>query len=268
MQHGIDLVVCSYKTPADLDGFLESLRDNKPSIPWTLTIFNVCPEPEDTRVAMWWRDRMPAATWVLSSAENIGYAGACNRGAYGSYSHIGLFNADVRITEGSLDALVAYLDADSSRAIAGPRQLDERGRFTAAGIFGPREAPKHRGWQEPDSGKYQDNRDDCPTVSGAAFIVKRTVWDELTNCPVFRRASELEGLGEPQGALLKTQHFYEETFCCYHAIEHGYKCCFLGEVTMIHKWHQASPQGSLSTITKESQRRFRTVCDHMGIPHD
>lgn len=268
MQHGINLVVVSYKTTADLDGFLLSLRDNQPSIPWTLTIFNVCPEQADTDIAMWWRDRMPSPTFVLASVENIGYSGACNRGAYGSYDHVGLFNADVRITEGSIDALVSYLDADDTRAVAGPRQLDERGRFTAAGIFGDREHPIHRGWQENAGGKYQDNRDDCPTVSGAAFVVKRAAWDELTNCPEFSRASVACQLGEPQGALLNTQHFYEETFCCYHAIQHGYKCCFLGEVTMVHKWHQASPQGSLSTITKESQRRFRAVCAIMGIPHD
>lgn len=257
----IDLVVVNYRTPFDLERCILSLGDNPPSSSEaTLTIVNVCPTDEDRLIA-----NRSFNTEVISVDDNIGYARACNLGAkHGVNPYVGLFNADVEFTPGVVDECVAELNGRTG--IVGPRQTNRAGQLTAAGIIGTRERPKHRFWMQDDKGQANDTLV-CPTVSGSAFFVRRDVWTELTECEAFQNAVAAEiGMAYPEGAFLTTKHFYEETFCCYHAAEHGYDSMYLGSSHMIHDLHGAgSPDPG---VTGESRAQFRAVCDRLSIPHD
>jgi hypothetical protein len=174
-----------------------------------LTIYNVAPTEADAVVAKAAQEQ-DGTIRVISSEENTGYARACNFAASFGCDHdvLGLFNADIILTPDSVDECVTALLSQPDWAVLGPRQVDSKGRITHAGIVGTQAAPRHRGWHRADRGQFTDVLDDVPTVSGAAYFIKRHVWDELTSCPIYRRSAP-----EALGAFLPTKHFHEETFC-------------------------------------------------------
>lgn len=266
MDAGIDVVVVSYRTPQDLSQFLHSFDQFRPSVAHTLTVVNVSPRRLDVDVVRRFQaHRHDGEVHYLAFADNVGYARACNAaGSRGGRQVLALFNADVVLTEGALDVCYGALMAQPEWAILGPRQVDERSRLTHAGIFGTLNKPEHRGWHHRDNGAYADVRDDAVTVSGSAFFVKRSVWDELTSCEVYRDIAP-----DAAGAFLPTQHYFDETWCAYHAQAHGYRCVYFGPVSIVHKWHRASPMGGWAEQQWDaSQAYFRRACDHHSIRHN
>jgi GT2 family glycosyltransferase len=255
----LDIVVVNYHTPEDLKLFLDSVDRFPPACPSTLTVIDVAAEAEVTTFD--WAGGVGTVHGIIG---NIGYARACNYGATrGSGDVIALFNADIEVTAGALDACHDALQAEASWGILGPRQIDNRRRLRHAGIFGTHAKPVHRGWQELDRGQYTDVRD-AVTVSGSAYFVKRQVWNELTNCPQYRDIAP-----SALGAFLPTQHYYEETWCSYHAWAHDYRVIYFGPVTIFHQWHRASPVGGWAERQMPNSRDyFRSACDLHGIPRD
>lgn len=254
----LDLVVVNYHTPGDLAAFLASLDRHPPTVAATLTVVDVeTPEAPDEF------DWAGGTARRLTAADNIGYARACNRAAAGGTGDVlAFFNADVEVTAGALDFCHAALVADDWAAL-GPCQVDTRNRIRHAGIFGTNSAPVHRGWNEIHRNQYCDVRD-AVTISGSAYFIKRSVWTELTNCPLYRDIAP-----DAVGAFLPTPHYYEETFCSYHAREHGHRVVYYGPVTMIHKWHQASTVGGWAeTQMPISRELFRKACAHHNIVCD
>ncbi len=253
----LDLAVVNYHTPGDLRAFLASLDRYPPTVDATLTIVDV--ETDQTQ---------PTVDWARGSArrftanDNIGYARACNLAAEdGASDVLALFNADVEITPGSLDACHDALVAHDDWGALGPCQVDHHNRIRHAGIFGTNTAPVHRGWHDVNRGQYTDVLE-AVTVSGSAYFVKRQVWDELTECPLYRGVAP-----EATGAFLPTPHYYEETYCSLHCRQHGYKVMYFGAATMIHKWHQASRVGGWAEQQMPlSKQIFRRACWYHGIP--
>lgn len=255
----LDIIVVNYHTPNDLRRFLASLDRHPPSCEASLTVVDV--DVDATTTSIPW----PGGTGAhLGVVGNIGYARSCNFGASRrSHNVIALFNADVELTAGALDACHNALIENDDWAILGPRQVDQRKRIRHAGIFGTHTKPAHRGWQETDRGQYTDIQD-AVTVSGSAYFIKRSVWNELTECPLYRAIAP-----DAQGAFLPTAHYYEETWCSYHAWAHGHRVIYFGSTTIIHKWHQASPVGGWAERQLPLSREyFRSACDLHAIPRD
>lgn len=277
---GIDLVVVNYRTPDDLRLFLKSVLDGLPfdGVLSTVTVVQVAPTEDDILMAEDMITRLnqaqPGLAWQASFSWNIGYASACNAGAaLGSSGVVALFNADTILAEDTLQRCYDFLAGHPSVGICGPRQVDEAGRITHAGIFGTNEQPRLRGWKQQGN-DFQDERLDAVSVSGSAYFVKRIVWEQLTSCPVYQQFLEDRRFDdsmahEREGAFLPTQHYYEETWASYHARAHGWKIGYVGSATMIHKWHKASPVGGhADRAMPESRLLFRDACDHHGIGHD
>lgn len=254
-------VVVNYRTPDDLSAFLRSFADQPPAGTWELTVVNVSPSSADRQVATEWAERMTLR--IVDHDTNVGYARACNYAALDTKGDtIAFFNADVRLTPGALETCHQALLAHDDWGVLGPRQIDDNGRFTHAGIFGTNTAPAHRAWQNRDQGQYRDIQE-AVTVSGAAYFIKRTVWEELTDCPTY------QALHPGAGAFLPTQHYYEETWVSYHARAHGWKVMYFGEATVIHRWHKASPVGGHADQQMAPSRTlFRKACDAHAIEHD
>lgn len=260
----LDVVVVDYRTPWDLNAFLGSYAAYPPA-DGKLWVVLVSPDggPLEADLAL-------SANWatvldfeVITFADNVGYAKACNTAAQrGSGDVIAFFNADVVLTEGALDECASALRLFPEWGILGPRQVDAANRITAGGVFGPPHKPFQRAWLATDEGQCSDVRPDALTVSGAAFFIKRELWGRLTDCEVYRSF-----VPDAEGAFLPTQHYYEETWCAYHARAHGAQCVFYGPTKIVHKWHQSSEQGGVADQQMPKARDlYRRACAHHGIP--
>lgn len=261
---GLDIVVVNYRTPDDLESWVNSFLKHEPTYPYDLWIANVEPRDWDQRHGRFMHDLVPHATYV-EFPTNVGYATAVNRCLEeGSRSVVLAMNADTRITPGVLDECYEKLLSRPDWGVLGPRSTDELLRITHAGIFGTHEQPQLRGWLQKDRGQFSELRDDAVSVSGSAYFCKRHVWQELTDCPIYQSVAE-----GAEGAFLPTTHYYEETACSYHAVAHGYKVVYDGEDHLVHIWHRASPVGGWAEQQMGASREFfRVFCDAHGIPHD
>lgn len=264
---GLSIVVVNYRTPSDLAEFLASLDAYPPTGAWEAVVVNVGPMGADTEVAERWASG-PARS-ALALAENTGYAVAANWGATQAttFDTLAVFNADVLVRPGCLDALRTALWSRPNWAVLGPRQVDQLGRITAAGIFGTDEAPAHRGWQELDRGQFSDVRDDAIYVAGSAFFIRRALWDALTECPLYQAAAP-----GAEGALLDTCFLmYEESYLCRHAAGHGGRLVYYGtdDGAMVHKWHRSIKANGLGpAVWANSKAAFRAACDIHGLVHE
>lgn len=255
----------NYRTPIDLAEFIASYEANQPDIEHDVWLVNVSPNPDDLELGERAQAKHRGTVHHLVSADNIGYARACNGAArHGDREVVALLNADIVLTPDAMEQCAKELIANDDWGVLGPRQVDERGKFTHAGIFGTLEAPLHRGWHHRDDGQYSDIRDDAVTVAGSAYFIRRTLWQTLTDCPKYRQIAP-----DAIGAFLPTPHYAEETWCSYHAHAHGWKRVYFGSVAIVHKWHRASPVGGHADQQfARSMNMFRAACDVHDIPHN
>jgi GT2 family glycosyltransferase len=266
----IDLCIVNYNTRPMLQRMLDMLHGDLKYTKklWTL---NICDNGSVDDSWKWlesFKDK-----YFINKAwknENVGYSAACNLMAANTDSDIiCLLNADVWLTSEDVVKVQKIFDQNPDIHILGPKQRDESGRITHAGIVGTNTAPKHRGWREYDAEDilYRD-RVECVTVSGSAYFIRRSVWEALTNDEEYRKMY-------PQaiGAFLPTPHYYEETWCSYFARHRGYNVVYDGTVSIGHSWHASSPKpgegySHADAQFKVSQSIFRNACDTIGIERD
>ncbi|HZV74595.1 MAG TPA: glycosyltransferase [Conexibacter sp.] len=193
-------------------------------------------------------------TVIDAKARGWSYAQSCNYGAsLGTAPYVLLLNADTRRLE-SQQPIVDLFASDPSIAVIGPRQVDEQGRLTAAGIFGTNTRPEHRLWLAPLDDHDHDHETgdtrDAVTVAGSVYFARRAVWDEL-------------------GGFLDTPHFYEETFLSYAARNAGYRVLYTGSVTWEHLWDSSGlPTAAKASLAARSREIFRAACAERGIECD
>lgn len=274
---GVDVVVVNYRTPDDLTRFVNAFAEVQWEVPSSLHICNVDPAAEDIEACeAIARSQVIEVPYTYSQTNgNIGYAKTCNLVAKSlgerkaARATIAFFNADTVLKPGVLDACHWELQNNPKVAVVGPKQVDTQSRITHAGIFGTEAAPQLRGWKQKDAGQFDEFRTDAVSVSGSAYFVKRLAWDELTACTTYQQATTALMEAEAHGAFLPTQHYYEETFCSYHARAHGWQVAYHGGVSMIHEWHRASEVGGeMDKQMPVARAAFRMMCDAHQIPHD
>ena len=260
----IDLCVISYNTKDKLRRMVDILHsDGREG--WNLYILDNM-STDGTQEWLTENQKRYDIKYLRNQADNVGYARACNFLArLGDGDIIGLLNADVWLYTKDIEQIQKTFDKNPNIDILGPKQRDELGRITHAGIFGTLAEPKHRGWHEKD---IEDDlyRDLVPavTVSGAAYFVRRKVWEELTACQIYRSIHP-----NAEGAFLPTPHYYEETFCSYHAHAHNYGVYYDGRISIGHSWHASSRVGGTADgYFNVSREIFREMCDIHSIPHD
>lgn len=255
MSDTTDVIVTNYRTPDDLKRFIESFRLTAPPNT-TLTVVDV-----DPIVPLDWRE-IPGQ--LIRMHANNGYAAACNFAAtLGHGDIIALFNADIVLKERTIQECSTALRGNPTWGNLGPLQHDSRGLITHAGILGTQESPHQRGWHHRRSEEFSDVRDDAVMVMGSAYFTKRSLWNELTSCPIYR-----ECFPDVNGAFLPTFLYYEETGHSYHSTAHGYKNVYYGKAECVHEWHGSIKTYGDKDSFKESQAIFRTFCDAHGINHD
>lgn len=266
----IDLCIVNYNTRPMLQRMLDMLHSD---LNYTKKLWKLHICDNDSADDSWkWLESVKDK-YLINTAwknKNVGYSAACNMMASKTDSDIiCLLNADVWMTSEDVVKVQKIFDQNPDIHILGPKQRDESGRITHAGIVGTNTAPKHRGWREFDADDilYRD-RINCVTVSGSAYFIRRSVWDALTNDQEYRKMYP-----EAIGAFLPTPHYYEETWCSYFARHRGYSVVYDGSVSIGHSWHASSPKpgegySHADAQFKTSQQIFRTACDTIGIERD
>lgn len=250
----ISCIVVNYRTPDDLGRFIESYRDTAPGSA-ELIVVDVDP------ITPYGYKNVPGQYIVIK--ENRGYAYACNYAATLTDSpYLAFFNADVVLKDGTIEKCARALDENKKWGVVGPLQYDSTGRVTHAGVFGTHQKPTIRGWRSRRPDDFRDVQK-AVTVFGSAFFVKREVFEELAECPVFRTFYP-----EAQGAFLPTFLYYEETWISYHAWAHGYDVVYYGEAECIHAWHGSIAKHTDQRCVGDSRKAFREICDAHSIPRD
>lgn len=271
------LVVVDYHTPHLINEFVDSLIKHQQDCSIRLVV--VTNEWTGTEGYQFTTRSLEEdygiETRAVKCVENVGYSGAANRAIEyygGDCRNFAIFNSDTRLfapgTTGTgsdrcLDICVDYLDEHDDVAVVGPLQLDRTGRVTHGGILGTLDKPEHRGWRATAPGEQLRDIQEAVTVSGSAYFMKASVWDEMEKCLVYK-----EIFPDAEGAWPPFPHFFEETLYSYHVQGHGYKCVYLGTAEMEHQWHQSSPVGSQDENFKIGQEGFRKFCSAHGIDHD
>lgn len=267
----IDVVVVNYKRYDLTKRFLDSFYEFEPSHKHTLTVIDNTPDDLDSRKLEYIKEEYPWKEFYEVDAKiNLGYAKACNIGAYlGDSKYIGLFNNDIEFVNNTcIDQCINFLDENPDVGIVGPFQYATQGnkrKVTNAGILGPGSKPKHRGWMEIDNGQYRFN-EEVLMIMGSAMIIRREFWDKMRLDPIF-----LELFPNALGAMPHTPLYYEDTALCYAAPYFGYKVFYLGEpgCEVIHQWHQTIKDSPDDNQTFHISRKiFRDLMDRWGIEHD
>lgn len=247
------VLVVNWSTPDDLEKCLGSVRQHEGDV--GVYVFQNHYNREVAEASLNTARRYGASWW--QHMENLGHGAGINRLAdQAKWHHDYLFivNPDCVWTEPVMDTLIAFLEEDPKRCIVGPKQLDSKMKITAGGIFGTFEKPQHRMFKFPDAGNAQA-RDvlQATVVAGSAMMIRTADFVEY-------------------GGLLEANHYYSETWLCYHTAAHGRTNWYYGKVWMIHEWHRSSPIGSPLTDGKfhEDRALFRKMCDEHDppIPHD
>lgn len=266
----IDLCIVNYNTKHLLERLLNVLHTdvNEHNKNWNLYIAD---NGSEDGTVDWLKEN--DGNYLINTVyvnQNIGYSAACNMMAKNSSGDVvALLNADTWFTSEDINMVSNIFSNDKDVHIFGPKQRDEFGYITHAGIVGTNTSPRHRGWREHDPMDllYRD-RVECVTVSGSAYFVDREVWNSLTNHPKY-----IEIAPNAEGAFLPTPHYYEETWCSYFARHLGYNVVYDGSVSIGHSWHASSPkpgEGFSEADSKFpiSREIFRNACDYIGIERD
>lgn len=271
----IDLCIVSYNSENTLPRLFEKLKLDLGIYPSSLLSINVADNgstDNSANVILAWQslyqELHPEIQFNILLQNNVGYARACNSLAASSSGEIiALCNADIWMYASDIYHIDQIFKNNNDIHLLGPKQRDEIGRITHGGIFGTLEAPQHRGWRQsdPDDILYR-SRERAVTISGSAYFIRRNVWDDLTKCQQYQDVAP-----NALGAFLPTKHYWEETYCSYHAQAHGYNVFYEGAVSIGHSWHASSPiNGPMDhpDVIEESRSTFRNACDYHNIPHD
>lgn len=214
MRPAISVILVTYNGRPYLENCLDSLRQTLPTDAEVIVVDN---GSSDGSLALV-RARMPEAR-LLFNETNRGFAAACNQGAAVARGEFLVFlNQDTRLELGWLEALMAPF-RDPSVGLTTPTILwmDCPERVQSCGqdvhytglVFA-------RNFNASRLALAGTEPADVAAVSGAAFAIRRSVWEEL-------------------GGICETFYmYYEETDLSWRARRAGYRCLHVPESIVYH----------------------------------
>jgi GT2 family glycosyltransferase len=132
----LSIVIVTFNSAADVGACLESIPAAAPNTSYEVTVVDNA-SADGTAALV--RSRWPAVR-VVDAGGNLGFARANNVGIRATESELVLLlNPDTVPTAGSIDRLVAVLDAQPRVTVAGPRIVDASGRaeLSYGAMMGP-----------------------------------------------------------------------------------------------------------------------------------
>jgi GT2 family glycosyltransferase len=195
-----------------------------------------------------WSERHPDVR-LLSTGENLGYAGGMNRGLHdlGELDAVALVNSDAFVEPGWLAPLVEALDADPARGAACPKILfasspDPDGRDVinnVGNMLGPTWEIHDRGLGEVDEGQY-DRDEDVWGWCGATVLLSRAY---------------LADVGRFDERLFL---YAEDTDLAWRGAHRGWRYRYV-PASVVRHLHRASSGGERTPLVDHLNRRNRLV---------
>jgi len=231
----LSIVIVSWNVKDDLLACLRSIEQNPPSEEFEVIVVDNASTDGSAEAV---RNLFPRVM-LIPNNQNMGFAAANNVGikkAQGSY--VLLLNPDTIVHDGTLDALIKFMDENKDVGICGPKLLNPDGttqpstrRFpTMRGIlhhhtifrFIPVFRGHHRKWLMKDF--THDHQEDVDQVMGAALMARRSV---------------LEELGGMDEAFFM---YYEEVDLCYRLKQLGWRIVFTPTARITHNAGRSAAQ--------------------------
>lgn len=241
---GIDVVVVSYNSRDELRACVEPLT----RLPETNVIVVDSASPDRSLEAI---QDLPVQPVQLE--ENRGFGYACNEGfRRGTSPFVLLLNPDARLERAGMDALVAALEADSRRAAAGPRIVDEAGVRHDSIRSTPRPLSSfaqalflHRLW--PTAG-WTDELIRDPDAYTQPHVV-----DWLSGACIMLRRTDLEDVGGLDDGFFL---YREDADLCRRLTEAGHIVWFEPRATCVHIGGASHPREALYAVQATSRIRY------------
>ncbi len=179
---------------------------------------------------------------LVRMPSNVGFADACIAGisaAGGEY--LMLLNNDTEVLPGWIDALTAELDRDPTVGVVGAMIVQSNLVLQEAGAFVMADGTAHQygNHDNPLDWRYRTRRE-VDYCSGAALLVRRSVWDET------------DGFDEQFKPA-----YYEDADLCFRARELGSKVVYQPGSTILHK--EGTSHGVDGYGAKRLQFRHRSL---------
>jgi GT2 family glycosyltransferase len=246
----LTVVLVSYNAAPYLTRCLESLFRHPPSSGLDVVVVdNASRDGSPDEV----RRRFPQVR-LIANADNRGYGTACNQGLRGaSTDYVLALNSDTEVLPGTLEGLVAAMDARPRAGILAPEFVDGGGQVIQMSwgwdsrfwgevpqrLLSP-ENLRPDGWRMGLVRRLQSTERSVPIVCGAALMIRR-------------RALEEFGLFDEGYAM-----YFEESDLCYRCRKAGWRVVFFPGVKLVH--HLAKSSGGmpkkLALVYRQSQRHY------------
>lgn len=230
----LSLVVVHYLARPALGRLLESLRETRPVSLREIVIVNNSGEPlDDLLVGLPWPAR------ILAPGRNVGYARGVNEGIRAAREEeILVLNPDVRVTQGSIEALAGCAVRHPRAGVVAPQLRNPDGtlQLSARRFYNWKTLLLRRAPLGPYASRSRtlrahlmadwDHADTRPVdwVLGAALLVRR-------------RAVRDVGLMDERYFL-----YFEDVDWCQRMWRHGYEVLYCADAVMVHEYGRGSAQ--------------------------
>lgn len=173
---------------------------------------------------------------LIENEQNGGYARACNQGiAAGKNEYVVILNSDIKVTKGWLQPLIDTLKSNPDIGVVGPKMINELKQIVGAGVTKLDAFCGPRGWMAPDREGLFDVQEDCYSVGGACYMIRRKALTRV-------------------GAFDENYFFYfEETDLSLRMLEKGYRVVYCPKSKIVH-YHEGSLDKN--NVQERSQRNF------------
>ncbi len=212
----VDLVIISYNTLPYLKECIESIRMNTLH-PYRIIVV----DNKSTDGSLDYLRKFSNIT-LIENKRNYGYAKACNQGIMaGEGEFVVLLNTDLKMSQGWLTALVKTARSDEKIGVVAPKLVNEKDQLVGAGVTQLDTVCPPRGWHQKDRIGLYDKVEDCYSVSGACYLIRRKALEKV-------------------GAFDENYFFYfEETDLSLRMLEKGYRVIYCPNAKLLH-YHEGS----------------------------
>lgn len=248
----VTAVIVNWNTADLLEGCLENLRDHGPTgrSMEVVVVDNDSADDSVERVRSGWPD-----VTVIEMGENAGFCRANNAAIRATDSeHLLLINTDGRLTEGALDRMLAYLDADPLAAVVGPRLEYGDGtfqRWTGGELLTLRSLANYMFFLD----KLSDRRPALRSVYAAHDTDEPYTCGWVSSAVMLLRRAALDDIG-----LLDERIFLymDDIDLCQRAVEGGWHVWYAADAHAVHYMSGTSKKvsGGVSPETIRSAIRW------------
>jgi len=262
MKIDVSIVIVNYRTPELTMKCLDSLARWVGGVSYEIIVVdNGSTDGSEEAIRKFKIQNSKFKIEVIRNRENLGFAGGNNLGAGKAKGrYVLLLNSDTALFEDAVSPMVNYMDENPSVGVVSCRLVNKDGSTQETGGFFPDlrrlffwatfldDLPGVGGLVKPyhprGTGFYDEGRD-LDWVSGAVFMVRRSLWDEMA------------GLDEEYFM------YVEEVDFCFRLRERGYRVRYEPLVSIMHLGggsgggSEAQVMGEFRGLVKFYEKHFK-----------